>query len=327
MLHTILHRHRFCRRPFSSTRAACTTASRPPWETTSGGDTDTAANPAAAADDAAASTAIRGAPLGTHQRILDYIGARAFPTAGRRTARFWDPAATTAVDDGDGDDRAAASRASPLSYAAREARAAAALAACRADTARLPGAGAAMQISPDLGALLQLLVRLGRCERALEIGTFSGYSALCVALALPAHGQIVALDHDPRAAEAARRHWRAAGVDHKVDLRLGPALGTLDALLAEEGQAGSFDFAFIDADKRNYPAYYERCLALLRPGGLVAVDNALWAGRVADAADATPQTAAVRAVNDAIAADTRVDSVSLLAVSDGLFLARKRDDG
>ena len=126
---------------------------------------------------------------------------------------------------------------------------------------------------------------------------------------------------------------RAAGVDHKVDLRLGDALGSLDAMLSgeEEGAEGggnaqeSFDFAFIDADKRNYAAYYERCLALLRPGGLVAVDNALWAGRVCDP-ERDKRTAAVHALNDLIAADTRVDSVSLLAVSDGLFLARKRDD-
>ncbi len=181
---------------------------------------------------------------------------------------------------------------------------------------------ALMQIGPDQGAFMAMLVKLIGARRTLEIGVFTGYSALSVALALPADGRIVAYDVSEEWTSIARRYWEKAGVAGKVDLRLAPALETLDALLAQ-GESGRFDFAFIDADKKNYPAYYERCLALLRPGGLAAVDNTLWSGAVLDAADRSADTVAIRAFNDAVARDERVD-VALLTVGDGLTLARKR---
>jgi predicted O-methyltransferase YrrM len=179
-----------------------------------------------------------------------------------------------------------------------------------------------MQIGPDQGAFMALLAKLIGARRTIEIGVFTGYSALSVALALPADGRIVACDVSEEWTAMARRYWEKAGVAGKIDLKLAPALETLDALIAQ-GEAGRYDFAFIDADKGNYPGYYERCLTLLRAGGLIAVDNTLWSGAVLDAADRSVDTMAIRAFNDTVARDERVD-VALLTVGDGLTLARKR---
>lgn len=190
----------------------------------------------------------------------------------------------------------------------------------REDTARLPEAG--MQLSPEQGQFLQLLVRLTGARRCLEIGTFTGYSALAVALALPDDGFITACDVSETWTDMAWRYWQAAGVSHKIFLRLAPARETLDALL-EQDQAGMYDFAFIDADKEGYLDYYERALRLMRIGGLIAVDNTLWSGRPADPAVTDADTAAIRAFNRRLHADTRVD-LSVLPVGDGLTLARKR---
>jgi predicted O-methyltransferase YrrM len=190
----------------------------------------------------------------------------------------------------------------------------------REETARLPGAG--MQISPEQGQFMALLVRLMGARRCLEIGTFTGYSALAVAEALPADGRLVACDLNAETTAVARRYWQEAGVAGRIDLRLAPALETLDALLAE-GAAGSFDFAFIDADKANYDGYYERALKLLRNGGLIAVDNVLWGGAVINPEDSDPDTLAIRALNAKIKSDQRV-SCSLLPLGDGLMLALKR---
>lgn len=182
--------------------------------------------------------------------------------------------------------------------------------------------GSQMQISPEQGQLLQLLVRLIGARRCLEIGTYTGYSALAVALALPGDGNLVACDVSAEWTQVARQFWREAGVDTRIDLRLQPALRTLDDLLAD-GSASAFDFAFIDADKGNYVAYYERVLDLLRPGGLICVDNTLWRGDVArpDVNDA--DTNAIRAFNDRVHGDDRVD-LSLVPIGDGLTLLRKR---
>lgn len=190
----------------------------------------------------------------------------------------------------------------------------------RRETARSPAAG--MQISPEQGQLMGLLVQLLGARRALEVGVFTGYSSTVVALALPADGELVACDVSEEWTAIARRYWREAGVEAKIRLTLQPALITLDGLLAA-GQAGSFDFAFIDADKESYDAYYERCLSLLRPGGLLAVDNALWGGAVADPTDQHASTRALRALNQKISGDARVSS-SLVPIGDGLYLARKR---
>jgi predicted O-methyltransferase YrrM len=188
------------------------------------------------------------------------------------------------------------------------------------ETAGMPHAG--MQIGPDQGQLMALLVKLIGARRCIEVGVFTGYSSTAVALAMPPGGKIVACDVSEEWTAVARRYWRKAGVEAKIDLRLGPALGTLDALLAK-GEAGRFDFAFIDADKGNYLAYYERCLELLRPGGLIAVDNTLWSGDVADPGNQKPDTVSLRAFNDALHRDERVD-IALLPVGDGVTLARKR---
>jgi caffeoyl-CoA O-methyltransferase len=190
----------------------------------------------------------------------------------------------------------------------------------RAETARLPMAG--MQIGPDQGAFLALLVRLVGARRALEIGTFTGMSALAVAAALPPDGTLVACDVSEEWTRIARRYWQEAGVAGRIDLRLGPAADTVAALLRERGP-GSFDFAFIDADKPSYDLYYEACLRLLRPGGLVAIDNVLWSGAVATARARDANTRALRALNLKIRDDARVDAC-LLSVGDGLMLARKR---
>jgi predicted O-methyltransferase YrrM len=194
------------------------------------------------------------------------------------------------------------------------------LARLRAETAKL--AEHNMQISPEQGQFLALLVRLMGARRCIEVGTFTGYSALAVALALPAEGRLIALDVSETWTAVARRHWAAAGVASRIELRLAPALVSLDALL-REGQAGGFDFAFIDADKETYQAYYERVVTLLRPGGLVAVDNTLWSGTVADPTVVDRDTAALRAFNAALYADSRID-LSLVPIGDGLTLARKR---
>jgi predicted O-methyltransferase YrrM len=179
-----------------------------------------------------------------------------------------------------------------------------------------------MQISPEQGQFMALLVRLAGARRCLEVGVFTGYSSLVTALALPDDGMIVACDVSEEWTAIARRHWQGAGVARKIDLRLAPALVTLDALLLTEGEGG-FDFAFIDADKGGYLGYYERALRLLRPGGLMLVDNTLWSGRVADPEVADEDTVALRHFNEHLHRDARVD-LSLVPIGDGLTLARKR---
>jgi predicted O-methyltransferase YrrM len=178
-----------------------------------------------------------------------------------------------------------------------------------------------MQISPDQGQFMALLVQLMGARRCIEIGTFTGYSTLAVAQALPADGRIVACDVNAETTAVAWRYWQEAGVAERIDLRLAPALETLDALIAE-GEAGSYDFSFIDADKTNYDPYYERSLELLRPGGLIVVDNVLWDGAVTDSTRRDADTEAIRALNRKISQDQRV-SCSMLAVGDGLMLAHK----
>jgi predicted O-methyltransferase YrrM len=190
----------------------------------------------------------------------------------------------------------------------------------REETAKLPQA--VMQIGPDQGQFMALLTRLTGAKRCLEIGVFTGYSSLSVALALPEDGSIVACDVSEEWTSVARRYWKKAGVEHKIDLRLGPAVGTLDTLISLR-QAGRFDMAFIDADKGSYLAYYERCLELVRAGGLIVVDNTLWSGDVADASNQKPDTVSLRAFNDALHHDERID-LALLPVGDGVTLARKR---
>ena len=175
----------------------------------------------------------------------------------------------------------------------------------RAETAHLPQAG--MQIGPDQGALLALLVRTIGARRAIEIGTFTGYSALAVAAALPADGRLFCCDKSKEWTAVAQRYWKEAGLADRIELRLGPALETLQALARQYGP-GSFDFAFIDADKTAYDAYYESCLSLLRPGGMIALDNMLWSGEVANRSVRDADTEALRALNAKIRDDERVDS-------------------
>jgi predicted O-methyltransferase YrrM len=179
-----------------------------------------------------------------------------------------------------------------------------------------------MQIGADQGQLMALLIELVGARNVLEIGTFTGYSALAMALALPEDGRLVACDVNEEWTSIGRRYWEEAGVAHKIDLRLGPAADTLQSLLDEE-RAGSFDFAFIDADKTGYVTYYELVLRLLRPGGLVAVDNTLWEGKVVDPGETDADTEAIRAFNLKLKDDARV-SLSLVPIGDGLTLARKR---
>jgi predicted O-methyltransferase YrrM len=193
-------------------------------------------------------------------------------------------------------------------------------AALRAETAALPEAR--MQISHDQARFMQLLLRAIGARNTLEIGVFTGYSTLITAAALPPVGRVIACDVSVEWTDIARRHWQAAGVAGRIDLRIAPALQTLDGLIAD-GLHGSFDFAFIDADKRSYAAYFERCLTLLRPDGLILFDNALWDGRVADASNQEPDTIAIRAVNRLVAADPRVDAY-LAVCGDGIHLARKK---
>jgi len=195
------------------------------------------------------------------------------------------------------------------------------LAALREATRTHPRAG--MQISPEQGQLMQLLVKMLGARRTIEIGVFTGYSALAVALALPADGHILACDISDEYTRVGRPHWERAGIAGKIELVLGPALATLDARLAG-GDAGRYDFAFIDADKSGYAHYYERCLRLVRPGGLIAIDNVLWSGRVARPAEpGDADTLALQALNRALHDDARID-LALLPIGDGLTLARKR---
>ena len=194
------------------------------------------------------------------------------------------------------------------------------LAELRRSTAEMPNAS--MQIAPEEGALLAMLVRLLPARRILEVGTFTGYSSTAMALAQPADGRVVCCDVSVEFTDVARRTWADAGVLDRVTLRLGPAVETMDGLLAA-GEAGSYDLVFIDADKPSYDAYYERALQLVRAGGLIAIDNVLWSGRVADPADRDESTEVIRALNAKIAADERVDVV-MVPIADGLTLARVR---
>ena len=192
--------------------------------------------------------------------------------------------------------------------------------ALRVETRRLPGSG--MMSRPESDALLQLLARLTGARRVIEVGTFTGSGSLAMALALPEDGRIVACDVNAEWTAIGRRYWQQAGVAHKIDLRLAPASETIAALL-KEGAAGTFDMAFIDADKIGYDAYYEGCLTLLRQGGLIVLDNMLWSGHVADPDRHDEDTNALRALNLKIRDDARVD-FCLLSADDGILLARKR---
>jgi caffeoyl-CoA O-methyltransferase len=194
------------------------------------------------------------------------------------------------------------------------------LAELRAETAKLPMAG--MQISPEQGQFMALLAELIGARKAIEVGTFTGYSALCVAGALPPDGKLIACDISEEFTSVARRYWARSGIGDRIELRLAPALDTLKSLLAVGG-AGSFDFAFIDADKTQYNAYYEAILKLLRPGGLITIDNVLWSGAVADGRKRDADTLALRALNEKLRTDKRI-TLSMLPIGDGLTLARKR---
>ncbi|HEY8922142.1 MAG TPA: class I SAM-dependent methyltransferase [Candidatus Limnocylindria bacterium] len=190
----------------------------------------------------------------------------------------------------------------------------------REETAAMPQAG--MQIAVEQGALLSMLVKLLNARRILEIGTFTGYSSTAMALALPPDGRIVCCDVSKEFTDVARRTWAAAGVEDRVDLRLAPALETLEGLLATDG-AGSFDLAFIDADKTNYRGYVEGALLLVRQGGLIAIDNVLWSGRIIDPEDTDEDTQAIRDLNADLAMDERVD-IAMVPIADGLTLLRVR---
>ena len=187
--------------------------------------------------------------------------------------------------------------------------------ALRAATSRMPRS--TMQIAPEQGQFLQLLLKLTGARRCVEIGTFTGYSALAMALALPPGGRIVCCDLSEEWTSVAKKYWARASVSKKIQLKLGPALETLKKL------KGPFDFAFIDADKANYQNYFERCLKLVRRGGLIAIDNTLWYGRVIDRRDQSADTRAIRAFNRRLRSDRRVD-IALVPIGDGLTLAQKR---
>lgn len=210
-----------------------------------------------------------------------------------------------------------------MTYLSAHAREVPAQTRCREETAKMPNA--MMQIAPEQGAFLQVLAKLTNARRYVEIGTFTGYSALSVALAMPADGKVVCLDVSKEYTDKARVYWKDAGVAERIDLRIGPGLEALDAMIASgaKGEEAPFDLAFIDADKTNYDGYYERVLKLLRPGGLVALDNMLWSGAVADPKAADEQTAALRTLNAKIRDDARVD-MALATVGDGVMLAVKR---
>ncbi|WP_425516587.1 class I SAM-dependent methyltransferase [Rickettsiella endosymbiont of Dermanyssus gallinae] len=190
----------------------------------------------------------------------------------------------------------------------------------REETAKL--SSSVMQISPEQGQFMALLIGLMGAKKTLEIGVYTGYSSLAVALALPENGQIIACDLSTETSAIAKRFWVKAGVEQKIDLKLAPALQTLDQLI-EQGASNTFDFAFIDADKCNYANYYERSLTLVRPGGLILIDNVLWSGRVADPKDHDKQTEAIRQLNTMIYHDQRVN-MSLLPLGDGITLIQKR---
>ena len=194
------------------------------------------------------------------------------------------------------------------------------LARLREETAQHPLAN--MQIAPEQGQFMALLAQLMGVKKCLELGVFTGYSALSVALALPPDGKLIACDVNEEWTSMARRYWQEAGVAHKIALRIAPALETLDKLLAN-GEAGSFDFAFIDADKENYTNYYERSLTLVRHGGLIVIDNVLWSGRVADPNEQDMDTVAIRRFNTKLHLDERI-ALSMLPLADGLTLAYKR---
>lgn len=179
-----------------------------------------------------------------------------------------------------------------------------------------------MQISPEQGQFMSLLVKMLGVKRAIEVGVFTGYSSLSVAMAMPVDGELIVCDTNEEWTEIAHRYWQRAGVSERITLMLAPALNTLESLI-KGGQAGQFDFAFIDADKTNYKNYYECCLELIRPGGVIAIDNVLWDGAVADEKDESEDTRAIRELNDYIYQDERVD-LSMLPIGDGLSLVRRR---
>jgi predicted O-methyltransferase YrrM len=191
----------------------------------------------------------------------------------------------------------------------------------RQATAKL--SNAQMQIAPEQGQFMRLLVELLDAKKTLELGVFTGYSALAVAYGLPENGYIVACEISREWTDIAQSFWEKAGMQHKIQLRIAPALQTLDELLADPKEVNSFDFAFIDADKRNYDAYYEKCLQLLRPGGLIAIDNVFQRGKVADITVTDATTNAIRALNHKILHDERV-TLSIIPIGDGLTLVRKR---
>ncbi|OGT77017.1 MAG: SAM-dependent methyltransferase [Gammaproteobacteria bacterium RIFCSPLOWO2_12_47_11] len=189
----------------------------------------------------------------------------------------------------------------------------------RADTAKQPQA--IMQVGPDQGQLMAMLIRLMHAKKIIEIGVFTGYSSLCMAMALPDDGHIVACDINKEYTDIARQYWRKAGVADKIELVLAPAIRTLDKLLAQ-GEQGTYDFVFIDADKPEYPDYYERSLQLIRKGGLIAIDNVLWYGKPADPVEKDKDTLAIRKFNQKLYQDSRV-MISMLTIADGLTLALK----
>ncbi len=182
---------------------------------------------------------------------------------------------------------------------------------------------AVMQISPEQGQFMQLLMKMLGVRRAIEVGVFTGYSSLCMALAMPYEGRIIACDVNREWTQIAQRYWQLAGVAHKIDLQLAPASQTLENLI-DAGQCDQYDFAFIDADKGNYLHYYELCLQLIRPGGVIAIDNVLWSGDVADKSKNDADTCAIRHLNAHLSRDERVD-VSMLPIGDGLTLARRKN--
>lgn len=194
------------------------------------------------------------------------------------------------------------------------------LAALREETERLPNAH--MASTPEQAALLGFLARLVGARRTLDIGTFTGYSALAVAYALPPDGEVMAFDDSPDMAEVARRHWGRAGMNRRIKLHVGPAADGVEMLIAE-GRTGAFDMAFIDADKEGYDGYYEQCLTLVRPGGLIVLDNMLWKGTVADPSNTTTSTVVLRDLTTKVQDDARVDAC-LLPLRDGLLLVRRR---
>ena len=179
-----------------------------------------------------------------------------------------------------------------------------------------------MQISPEQGQFMSLLVKLLGATKTLEVGVYTGYSSLCVALALPPHGKVIACDVNKEWTTVAQRYWRKAGVSEKVDLYLAPALETMDKLIADD-QTDTFDFVFIDADKNNYDGYYERALKLLCPGGLIVIDNVFWSGKVADSRVMDEETIAIRILNKKLHQDNRIE-LSMIPIGDGLTLALKR---